>query len=98
MRTADEIARRILTTERTRYEGQAPRDDETLARAYEEVRRERDDLRLALTFYADRKRYESMNLLNDGTDPFTSPSEPYYQDIGRDWGAVARAALRKDAP
>lgn len=47
----------------------------------------------ALRFYATEERYSSVNRKNDGTDPYTPADAPYYQDIGRDYGAVARAAL-----
>ena len=47
----------------------------------------------ALKFYADPERYRGSNQRIDGSDEFTPDGNPYLQDVGRDDGAIARAAL-----
>lgn len=64
----------------------------TLLSDHKRMSAEIERLRKALTFYADSKRYAAVNLRNDGTDKW-SGDEPYYKDIHRDNGEVARAAL-----
>jgi len=50
--------------------------------------------RFALEFYADEKRHAASNERSFEGDPYTEPGEPYMYDVGRDWGELARSALR----
>lgn len=47
----------------------------------------------ALEFYANPKRYEGPNQRPIAGDKFTAPDAAYLQDVTRDHGAIARAAL-----
>ncbi len=49
-------------------------------------------MREALEFYADPTRYHGPNQRNDHADKWSGES-PYIQDVTRDGGAIARAAL-----
>jgi hypothetical protein len=60
-----------------------------------QVTRERDGMREALTFYADDSRYNGGNQRPVVNDPFTPEGNPYRQDVTRDRGAIARAALKE---
>ena len=52
------------------------------------------ELEAALGFYADPERYHGANQRAIGDrDPFTAKEAPYMQDVTRDRGAIARAAL-----
>lgn len=48
----------------------------------------------ALKFYADEMRYRGANQPALEKDPYTEHGEPYMQDVTRDWGTIARQALR----
>lgn len=52
-------------------------------------------LRLALEFYADRKRYLGPNRILDrlSDDPYAPADAAYWQDVTRDGGEIARNAL-----
>jgi hypothetical protein len=53
----------------------------------------------ALAFYADPRRYLGPNARNDWDDPYAKGVYPVYvQDVSRDGGDVARAALAECAP
>lgn len=59
----------------------------------QDLRAEIARLRAALEFYARPIAYEGSNSRNVGQDPFTPLDRPYIQDVSRDNGEVARAAL-----
>lgn len=48
----------------------------------------------ALAFYADPRRYEGANIRPIENDPYAKPNQVYIQDVTRDLGEIARAALR----
>lgn len=52
--------------------------------------------RKALCFYADPLRYHGANQRLDGPDEFTPESMPYRQDVTRDGGKIAIAAMQGD--
>jgi hypothetical protein len=51
----------------------------------------------ALRFYARPIAYQGDNVRNEGQDPFTPSDAAYIQSVGRDGGAVARAALNEQS-
>jgi hypothetical protein len=52
-------------------------------------------LRLALQFYADERRYQGPNQKPIADDPYQpDPTFPYILDVTRDWGSIAREALK----
>ncbi len=53
------------------------------------------DLVAALEFYADPKRYEGPNQKAEAGDEHTPSENVYRQDVIRDQGDIARAALAK---
>lgn len=53
----------------------------------------RDGLVKALGFYARVAAHNGPNQRNVGSDPYTPPDAAYVQDITRDGGSIARAAL-----
>jgi hypothetical protein len=56
------------------------------------------DLVRALEFYADPLRYDGPNQRVIGDDPYTPKDRGYLQDVTRDNGDIARAALAKLHP
>lgn len=58
-----------------------------------ELRDEITRLRWALEFYADFRRYEGANQRPLEDDPYSKPDAAYIQDVTRDRGGIARAAL-----
>ena len=54
---------------------------------------QRDQLLEALEFYAQEKRYHGQNQSLDGEDKYTPTGKPYLQDVTRDHGDIARAAI-----
>lgn len=51
------------------------------------------DLVKALEFYAQEFRYDGPNHRAMPDDPYTPDGQPFLQDVTRDRGAIARAAL-----
>ncbi len=58
-----------------------------------QLQEERNALRHALAFYADSKRHQGPNKRPVEDDPYTEPGAPYMQDVVRDSGELAQAAL-----
>ena len=52
-----------------------------------------EELERALGFYADPRRYNGPNQKPIPDDPFAKPDRVYIQDVSRDNGEIARAAL-----
>lgn len=52
-------------------------------------------LEKALSFYADPIRYQGPNQMAEPGDKWTPEDAPYRQDVSRDNGSIARAALEK---
>jgi len=50
--------------------------------------------RFALEFYADEKRHADGKRRSFEDDPYTEPGAPYMHNVHRDWGKLARSALR----
>lgn len=55
------------------------------------------ELETALRFYADGRRYQGANQKPIADDPYAKPDAVYINDVTRDLGAIARAALSKGA-
>jgi hypothetical protein len=52
-------------------------------------------LRLALSFYADGRRYQGPNQRPIPDDPFAKPDAVYINDVTRDNGSIAARALSR---
>jgi len=78
---------------RTALEDELSEDGPDIARAFIALHARCTKLETALRFYADPKRYEGPNQRAEPGDEWTAPDAPYRQDVGRDNGRNARAAL-----
>lgn len=66
-----------------------------IAGLLEKEANERDEAaKHALVFYADEKRHASSNTPAPDDDLYTDAGEPYMYDVFRDWGNLARQALK----
>jgi hypothetical protein len=66
-----------------------------VARALLSSAKAEGEMREALAFYADARRYNGPNQNNPGNDPHTPEDAPYLTDVTRDCGKRARAALKE---
>ncbi len=69
--------------------------DMLLCPARENARKEIERLRAALSFYANRARYDGGNQIALPDDPHQPNGCPYLWDVTRDGGEIARRAINQ---